>query len=377
MEKKELKETKEIKEQKEVKKSDISEKLEILDSLAKTLPIVKDKDYAIKIEPFSSGSISLDLAIGIGGYPRGALIDIFGEESSGKSLLSIMAMAQIQKIGGTVVVWDAERSYSKNIEWMRINGVDTSKIRFLKLPPDVGAEEGFDAIEKIIKEKAADLIVIDSIPSLIPSSMLKRDVTDSVRIGERAAMLTNVLPRLVTLADEYGTTIMTINQMRQNIGGGFYGPQEKETSIMALKHHATLRLFVKKITKSIKIENGVPISHRINIKIVKNKVAAPYKTAEFEINYTKGVNNHMELAEILVSSGLAKSKGGWIEFEGKKYHGIDEFVEHIKSDNVYNKYLSKIKSLKLSSYGIITEENNLVEDVKNEIKEIDISSIEI
>jgi recombination protein RecA len=377
MEKKELKETKEIKEQKEVKKSDISEKLEILDSLAKTLPIVKDKDYAIKIEPFSSGSISLDLAIGIGGYPRGALIDIFGEESSGKSLLSIMAMAQIQKIGGTVVVWDAERSYSKNIEWMKINGVDTSKIRFLKLAPDVGAEEGFDAIEKIIKEKAADLIVIDSIPSLIPSSMLKRDITDSVRIGERAAMLTNVLPRLVTLADEYGTTIMTINQMRQNIGGGFYGPQEKETSIMALKHHATIRLFVKKITKSIKIENGVPISHRINIKIVKNKVAAPYKTAEFEINYTKGVNNYMELAEIIISSGLAKSKGGWIEFEGKKYHGIDEFVEHIKSDNIYNKYLNKIKSLKLSSYGIISEENNLVEDMKNEIKEIDISSIEI
>jgi recombination protein RecA len=377
MEKKETKDMKETKEQKEIKKSDKNEKLEILDSLAKTLPLVKDKDYAIKIEPFSSGSISLDLAIGIGGYPRGALIDIFGEESSGKSLLSIMAMAQIQKIGGTVVVWDAERSYSKNIEWMKINGVDTSKVRFLKLSPDVGAEEGFEAIEKIIKEKAADLIVIDSIPSLIPSSMLKRNVTDSVRIGERAAMLTNVLPRLVTLADEYGTTIMTINQMRQNIGGGFYGPQEKETSIMALKHHATIRLFVKKITKSIKIENGVPVSHRINIKIVKNKVAAPYKTAEFEINYTKGINNHMELAEILISSGLAKSKGGWIEFEGKKYHGIDEFVEYIKSDNIYNKYLSKIKSLKLSSYGLITEENNLVEDVKNEIKEIDISSIEI
>jgi recombination protein RecA len=377
MEKKETKDMKEVKEQKEIKKSDKNEKLEILDSLAKTLPLVKDKDYAIKIEPFSSGSISLDLAIGIGGYPRGALIDIFGEESSGKSLLSIMAMAQIQKIGGTVVVWDAERSYSKNIEWMKINGVDTSKVRFLKLSPDVGAEEGFEAIEKIIKEKAADLIVIDSIPSLIPSSMLKRNVTDSVRIGERAAMLTNVLPRLVTLADEYGTTIMTINQMRQNIGGGFYGPQEKETSIMALKHHATIRLFVKKITKSIKIENGVPVSHRINIKIVKNKVAAPYKTAEFEINYTKGVNNHMELAEILISSGLAKSKGGWIEFEGKKYHGMDEFVEYIKSDNIYNKYLGKIKSLKLSSYGLITEENNLVEDVKNEIKEIDISSIEI
>lgn len=341
-----------------MKENKINEKFSIIENLAITqkLPIVKDKDYAKNIDDvIPSGSVSLDLALGINGYPKGAIIDIFGEESSGKSLLTIMAIAKLQKKNGVAVIWDAERSYSKNMEWMKINGVDTSKVYFLKLSPEQPAEEGFLAIEEICKNQAADLIVIDSIPSLVPKEILKKDIGDTYKIGARAALLTNVLPRLATLADENNITIMTINQIRANIGTGIFGNPERETTIFALKHFSTIRLEVQKIHKSIKMENNIPIGHRIRIKVVKNKVAAPHKVCEFEINYLKGVDNALEVAEILVGSGLAKKKGAWIEYEGNKFQGIDKLHEELKKNkDLYNKALEKIKNLNTNTYGIIS-----------------------
>ncbi len=192
----------------------VKNKLNILDEMSKNIPLVSEGDYEVKLDPIPSGSLSLDLAIGIGGYPRGAIVDIFGSESAGKSLLSIMAIAQIQKQGGVAVVWDAERSYSKNLEWMRINGVDTSKLRFLKLKSDEGAEIGLSSIEQICKKGAADLIVIDSIPSLIPQKALEKDLTEEARIGARASLLTPALSRLAAICDDSKTTVMCINQMR-------------------------------------------------------------------------------------------------------------------------------------------------------------------
>lgn len=346
---------------KEVKEK---EKIEIMEELKKELNfIAKDKDYEKKKEAIPSGSISLDLALGINGYPIGAIIDIFGEESSGKSLLTIMAIAQLQKRNGVAVIWDAERSYSKNMEWMRINGVDTSKLYFINLPPEKPAEDGFRIIEEICERKAADLIVIDSIPSLIPAEMLKKDIGEAYKIGARAALLTNVLPRLSAIADENNVTIMMINQMRAFINGGFYGPTERETSIFALKHYSSIRLEVQKINKSIKYENGVPIAHRVRVKIVKNKVAAPYKTCEFEINYLKGVDNVLEVAEILVSSELAKQKGAWIEYEGQKLQGLEKLYQALKNNKeMYKKAIEKIKTLKLNVYGLLTNENNISYD---------------
>lgn len=750
------------KENKEPKKN----KLNLLDELAKTLPLVSEKEYETKTEPIPSGSLSLDLAIGIGGYPRGAIIDIFGVESAGKSLLSIMAIAQVQKMGGVAVVWDAERSYSKNLEWMRINGVDTSKLRFLKLRSDQGAEIGLDAIEQICKNNAADLVVIDSVPSLIPQKALERDLTEEARLGARAAMLTSALPRLAAICDESKTSIICINQMRciplnalistqrgiiyasevkvgdkimcgnnfktvknivrtgkvkgyqlitqhggeliisenhkqpvfekghmeikqgkdikygdcliipiqevcsipekaelikvevdgkqiaidenwafvlgavvfnakkdengylvfenkyenkvlaeiknafdkiipnfidvnlpriifknpeviriiekllqdlnnpvipieivksrrsvvisylrglfcsfapkkaelsiklterisnkfivsllemlhalgipawikpswglekskylrisgrwvikfneivgfvseygqiaiennkvkmanfptytdrvhymacgqlmkvlepykeikykhyrafyesfqkrhnklksdvlvlldelrmpyfdkelirnsmfdpvvlinpiefegvdfevdsdslftcqrylthnSNIGASLYQSPEKETSIFALKHFSSLRIKVRKASKSV-IENGVPVGHRVHVEIVKNKVSAPYKQAEFFINYYKGVDNYMELAEILTGNGLAKLSGGWIQYEGNKYHGINEFAATLKNNKeMFNKALHKIKSININTFGIKTEEEVSLEDI--------------
>lgn len=340
------------------------EKSALLEMLAKELPLYKDKDYETKVEPSPSGSISLDMAIGIGGYPRGSIVDIYGPSSAGKSLISIMAIAEIQKMGGTAVVWDAERSYSKNMEWMRINGVDTSKLMFLKLGPDQGAEIGFSAIEKICKSNSADLIVIDSIPSLIPQSALEKDMTENDRLGARASLLTNALPRLASICDESKTIVMMINQMRSNIGASLYQPTEKETSIFALKHFATLRLAVKKINKSVKIENDIPVSHRVNITVVKNKVSAPGKQAEFEINYTKGIDNLSEITDILINSGIAKATGAWIEYKGEKMHGWKGLYEFLKNPKEKEIALKKIKETNINVFGV-NKEN------KDDIVEID------
>ena len=134
-----------------------SDKMAILDELAAKLPIVTDKDYEIKTTPIPSGSLTLDMAIGIGGYPRGGIVNVFGPPAGGKSLISMMAIAQVQKAGGQAVIWDSERSYSRNLSWMSVNGIDTSKLKFIKLRANQGAELGFDTIEKILAANAADL----------------------------------------------------------------------------------------------------------------------------------------------------------------------------------------------------------------------------
>lgn len=333
------------------------DKTQILDDLASSLPIVTDKDYEVKTLPIPSGSLTLDMAIGIGGLPRGAIIDVYGGPSAGKSLLSIMAIAQVQKMGGVAVVWDAERSYSRNLDWMRVNGVDTAKLRFLRLRATQGAELGFDAIEKILEANAADLIVVDSLPALIPQSAMDKDMMDPVTLAARAGMISRAMPRIAALADESKGSVMFINQMRANIGGGMYGPTEKETSNLSLKFHASVRLRVKTVSKSRKIENDIPVGHRVNVFVEKNKVAAPYRQAEFELNYLKGVDNASEVADILISAGKIEAKGAWFFYGKEKFQGKEKLVEHFKNPEVYAKSVEEVKSLtNVNAFGVMKTE---------------------
>jgi recombination protein RecA len=340
---------------KESKKDD---KFDILSELSRDLPLFNDSDYEVKSAPIPSGSLSLDQAIGIGGYPRGGIVNVYGSESAGKSLISIMAIASIQKSGGVAVVWDAERSYSKNLAWMRVNGVDTSKLKFLKLRPGQGAEIGFDAIEKILKAQAADLIVIDSCPALIPQDALEKDMTDPATMAARAGLLSRAIPRIANLADDSKTCVMFIDQMRANIGGGMYGPTEKETTIFALKFFSSVRLHVKRVSKSEKIENDVPVGHRVHIKVVKNKVAAPHRQAEFEVNYLRGVDNASEVAEILVAAGVIKQAAAWFEYDKKRLHGMSNVIEHFKDKDNFAKGLEKVKALtNVNAFGVMKPES--------------------
>ena len=329
-------------------------KPDLLKELAQELPLFTDEDYVVKSEPISSGSISLDMAMG-GGFPRGCIVDVFGVPSAGKSLISIMTAASVQRAGGKVVIWDCERSYSKNLNWLKTNGVDTSKLMFLKLKSDQGAEIGFDAVERIAKAGAADLIIIDSVPALIPQCALDKDMTESARVGARAALLTNALPRLAGIADEGKVLIMFISQMRANFDAGFYGPKEKETSIFALKHFSALRLSVKKVSKSTVLENDVPISHRVHVDIVKNKVAAPYRQAEFTINYEVGIDASSEVADILASSGLAKKGGAWYDYDGLRFNGMAKLTDHFRVKANLDKGIAAIKAAKINLYGVQKE----------------------
>lgn len=353
---------------KETKKID---KFDILNELSKDLPLFSDTDYEVKTDPIPSGSLSLDMAIGIGGFPRGGIVNIFGNESAGKSLISIMAIAQVQKQGGVAVVWDAERSYSKNLNWMRVNGVDTSKLKFLKLRPGQGAEIGFDSIEKILKAQAADLIVIDSCPALIPQAALEKDMQDPATMAARAGLLSRAIPRIANLADDSKTCVMFIDQMRANMNGGLYGPTEKETTIFALKFFSSVRISVRKVSKSEKMENDVPVAHRVHVKVVKNKVAAPHRQGEFEVNYFKGVDNASEIADILVAAGVVKQAAAWFEYDKQRLHGMKSVIEYFKNKDNYAKGLERVKALtNVNAFGVIKEDGAInTEELKVEEEE--------
>jgi recombination protein RecA len=275
--------------------------------------------------------------------------------SAGKSLLSIMAMAQVQNAGGVAVVWDVERSYSKNTAWLKVNGVDTKKLRFIKLPPEQGCEHGMNAVEKIARAGAADLIVVDSIPAMVPQSSLDRSMTDNDMVSARANALTRHIQRLVSIIDTSKTTVLFINQVRANMGGGMYEAKERETTIFALKHAASLRLQVTKLIgkDNIKLADGVPVGHRVRVKVVKNKLAAPYKTAEFDLFYNSGVDVASEIADIFLGAGVAKQSGSWIDFEGQRVQGQKKFVELIREPKNLEKYLKQAKALsnKVNHFG--------------------------
>jgi recombination protein RecA len=329
------------------------DKQAILDELAGELPLVTDKDYEVKTTPIASGSLTLDLAIGIGGYPRGSIVNVFGPPAGGKSLISMMAIAQCQREGGVAIVWDAERSYSRNLDWMRVNGIDTSKIRFIRLRATQGAELGFDTIEKVLTRNAADLIIIDSLPSLVPQKAMDKDVTEQVVVAARAGMLSYVMPRMAAYADESKCCLMLIDQMRKNIGGGMYGPTEKETSILSVIHHSNIRLQVNMVSKSMKLENDIPVSHRVRVKVVKNKVAAPFRQAEFEINYRKGVDNASEVADILIAAGKIEQQGAWFFYGKDKFQGMDKLVAHFKVPEIYAKSVAEVKALtNVNAFGV-------------------------
>lgn len=333
------------------------ERLIRLDELAKELPLYTEADYVTSTKITPSGSLALDLAIGIGGYPSGCIIDVFGVESSGKSLLSIMAMAQIQKAGGVAVVWDVERSYSKNTAWLKVNGVDPSKLRYIKLRPEQGCEYGMDAVEKIASAGLADLIVIDSIPAMVPQACLDKSMAEQEVVSQRAKKLTNHLARLIGICDASKTSVMFINQIRANMGGGMYESKEKETSIFALKHYASLRMAVTKLVgkDNIKLKDGVPVGHRVRIKIIKNKLAAPYRVAEFDLLYSKGVDNASEVADILIGGKAAKKAGAWIDYEGERFQGMDKFIAWVRDAKNFDKSLKKAKTLasEMNSFGVV------------------------
>lgn len=330
----------------EEKKADAlskKDKLKLIDGLAKKRPVLSIDKYAHNSGAIPSGSLSLDLALGVGGYPRGTIIDIFGPESSGKSLISLMAISQVQKMGGVAMILDAERSYSKSDKWLRTNGVNPEELRFIPQDDD-GAEKAMETIYQICKAQAADLIVVDSVPALAPKKALMQGLDEGATMSLRARMMSEALNKLMGVVDDSRAVLMFINQMRAKIGGyNPYGPSEDATGGYALKFFSSIRMGISRVAKSTVLENKIPVGHRARVRLIKNKVARPYLTAEFGIDYRKGTDPVTEIADVLISSGLAKKAGAWIEYHGQKCHGSDELANMLKDEKLRTGAIAEIK----------------------------------
>ena len=262
------------------------------------------------IEPVAvirTGSLALDLATGVGGYPRGRVIEIYGPESSGKTTLALHAIAEAQRAGGVCAFIDAEHAI--DIAYARTIGVEID--RLLVSQPDTG-EQALDIAEMLVRSGAVDLIVVDSVAALTPKAEIEGEMGDS-HMGLQARLMSQALRKLTGIAHRSGTTLMFINQLRQKIGVVFGSP-ETTTGGNALKFYASMRLDVRRIGQ-VKIGDE-PVGGRTRVKIAKNKCAPPFTEAEFEIRWGAGVDLMAELIDLGISRGLIDKNGNHLQFAG-------------------------------------------------------------
>jgi len=254
-----------------------------------------------------TGSLALDLATGVGGYPRGRVVEVYGPESSGKTTLSLHAIAQAQRNGGVCAFIDAEHAF--DVAYARSIGVETDKL--LVSQPDTG-EQALDIVDVLVRSGAVDLVVVDSVAALVPRAEIEGEMGDS-HMGLQARLMSQALRKLTAIAHRTNTTIMFINQLRQKIGVTFGNP-ETTTGGNALKFYASMRLDVRRIGQ-VKVGDEL-VGGRTRVKLAKNKMAPPFCEAEFEIRYGKGVDGLSELIDLGLSRGLIEKSGNHLSFAG-------------------------------------------------------------
>ena len=266
------------------------------------------EDHAQKVETIPTGSISLDLALG-GGLPKGRVIEIYGPESSGKTTLTLHAIAEVQKNGGTAAFIDAEHaldpSYAKRI------GVDVENL--LLSQPDNG-EQALEITETLVRSNAVDIIVVDSVPALVPRAEIEGDMGDSLP-GLQARLMSQALRKLTGVINRSKATVIFINQIRMKIGVMFGNP-ETTTGGNALKFYASVRMDIRRISQ-IKQGDAV-IGNRTRVKVVKNKIAPPFREAEFDIMYNEGISRSGDILDLAVTHNVVEKSGAWFAYGGQK-----------------------------------------------------------
>jgi recombination protein RecA len=315
-----------------------------LDKLDKTYgkgTVMKMGDKAIEeVEVISSGSLGLDLALGVNGYPRGRVIEIYGPESSGKTTLTLHAIAEAQKAGGIAAFIDAEHAFDRN--YAEKLGVDIENLIISQ--PDNG-EQALEIAENLIRSGAIDIVVIDSVAALTPKSEIEGEMGDS-KMGLHARLMSQALRKLTGTISKTHCTVFFINQLREKIGVMFGNP-ETTTGGNALKFYASVRLDIR---RSSQIKDGENvIGNRTKVKVVKNKVAPPFKTAEFDIMYGEGVSKTGEILDLAVEFEIVKKAGSWFSYgETKLGQGRDAVKSLIKdnpelADELEQKIKARIK----------------------------------
>lgn len=313
---------------------------------------------ALNVEAISTGSITLDCATGIGGFPRGRIIEVYGPESSGKTTLALHVVAEAQKLGGEAAFVDAEHAldpvYAKNL------GVDVDSL--LVSQPDNG-EQALEIVEALARSGALDVIIVDSVAALVPRAEIDGDMGDS-HVGLQARLMSQALRKLAGVISKSNTIIIFINQLREKVGV-VYGNPEVTTGGRALKFYASIRVDVRRI-EQLKGTGGEFIGSRTRAKIVKNKVAPPFKTAEFDIMYGEGISKVGEIVDLGVNYGIIKKSGAWFSYgETRLGQGRDNVKNLFKNDKALSDEIEKQIREKM------TEEHGAGDEKKETAKSAD------
>ena len=283
-----------------------------------------DKEH-MKVDVCSSGCLSLDIALGVGGYPRGRIIEIYGPESSGKTTFALQAIAEHQKLGGRVAFIDAEHAldpvYAERL------GVDIDEL--LLSQPDTG-EQALEICDALVRSEAVSIIVIDSVAALVPQAEIDGEMGDS-HVGLQARLMSQALRKLSGTINKTNTTCIFINQLREKVGVMFGNP-ETTPGGRALKFYSSIRLDIRR-NEQLKMGDGI-VGNRTTIKVVKNKVAPPFKTAVVDIMYGEGVSREGEIIDLAVEAGIVDKTGAWYAYNGEKLGQGKENVKLLLKENI-------------------------------------------